>query len=75
MGVNLATTHYKHVGSMKCWDQDGGGPLCFAAALAISPPLGHSSESRRNDDQGDWIFHVYGEMVWGKNAVNKESTW
>ena len=29
VGVNLATTHYKHVGSMKCWDQDGGGPLCL----------------------------------------------
>lgn len=38
VGVNFATTHYKHVGSLNCWDDDTGGPLCFAGALAISPP-------------------------------------
>ena len=74
MGVNLATTHYKHVGSMKCWDQDGGGPLCFAAALAISPPWDIPP-----NPVGTTIkvigFSMFMEKWCEKNAVNKESTW
>jgi len=33
---NIASTYYKHMGSISC---GSSGPACFGAALAVSPPL------------------------------------